>query len=127
MNSLNILNEAPRPQLPTCALLLVRYKHLLTSTRSFTDLSADLVAVAVLGVVSRNMRHTGTESRGFRSCAKSTVSGLARTIFHAPTPKPQLTSISFNSTTGPTGSLPTLFVVSVKQTQRDVPLSQCRN
>ena len=57
------------------------------------------MAVVELGVVSRNMRHPGIKSRGFCSCAQSTVSGLVRTIRPFPTLKSQIPFISYHPAT----------------------------
>ena len=66
------------------------------------------MTVIGLGDVSRNMRHPGTKSRGFRSCAKSTMSGLVRTVRPFPTLTSQLAFISHHPATSPTCFPPTL-------------------
>ena len=68
------------------------------------------MAVIELGVVSRNMRHAGTKSRGFRSCAKSTVGGMIRTDRPFPTLNSQFAFTACNPTTNPTSSPPTLIL-----------------
>lgn len=75
---LDIPIEAPKPKVSAIPVTYMKNPHLPTST-PICCFEESLMAVVGLGFVSGNMRRTGIKSRGFRLCAKPTMSGLVRT------------------------------------------------